>query len=146
MRSNYFLIHLSQSFSLFFLISNLSGPLFSNTAVDEYQKRLWQLERRDVLALEELDYDGSYKNFVGVQSFRKHLFEAAHKAFQDDIPLVLRTLRKRREKLESKRAEIDQKMERLGGKSLRAVANTYVVEFLQIVEQLISGTSEGVLD
>jgi hypothetical protein len=111
--------------------------------VNDYRRVVWQLQARDLQLLESLSFDRSFAPRVGLHSLRKFLVDKTWRSFQGDVPVILRTLRNRRTLLSGKIADIRSRIEELNPARLRAVANSYVVELLQVIDLLVTGSSEG---
>ncbi len=127
-----------------FLVTPVAEPLATkNSEPADYRRTVWQLQTRDLRLLESLSFDRSFAARIGVHALRKFCVETAWKAFQADVPVILRTLRSRRTLLSGKIADIRARVDDLNPARLRSVANSYVVEFLQVIDQLITGSSEG---
>lgn len=112
-------------------------------SVTDYRKVVWQLQARDVALLESLTYDRTFVTKVGLHKLRKALVDGIWKAFQGDVPAILRTLRAQKATMTTKLDRVRQRMDGLQPDKLRSLANTYVVEFLQVIDRLITGSSEG---
>jgi hypothetical protein len=123
------------------MLSNKVRSKFSDS--DKFQEKLYQAYRRDMRALEQLQYDRGYEGTIGVLQLRQHLLNIAWKKFQDDIPQVLKRLRANREETEGKLRQIQQQLEGLTSSKLRSLASDYVVQFLHCIDKLLLGTSEG---
>lgn len=127
-----------------YLVTSVSEPLASKfSEITDFRRVVWQIQQRDVLQLESLSYDRSYGPRVGLHALRKFCIDAAWKSFQNDVPVILRTLRVRKTSLSTKLVDIRNKVSDLNATKLRSVANSYVAEFLQVIDQLITGSSEG---
>ena len=127
-----------------FLVTPVAEALASKASEPaDYRKVVWQLQTRDLHLLEALSFDRTYAGRIGIHALRKFLVDSTWKAFQADVPVILRTLRSRRTLLTGKIADLRARIEDLTPARLRALANSYVVEFLQVIDQLITGSSEG---
>lgn len=106
--------------------------------------------------LEQLQYDkryGSksvvflfpnrYERNIGVHALRRYLLNLAWRSYQEAIPRILKHLRSKKQVTEQRLKEVQQQLSGLDSSKLRSLASNYVINFLQIVEQLIEGTSEG---
>ena len=71
------------------------------------------------------------------------MFNLAWKSYQESIPRILKHLRLKKLETEKRIKDLNQQLEGLDSSKLRSVASNYVVNFLQIIERLIAGTSEG---
>lgn len=111
--------------------------------MSDYRRVVWQLQTRDLHLLESLSFDRSFAGRVGVHSLRAWLADKTWRAFQAAVPVILRTLRARRAALASQIAALRARVDELQPARLRAVANSYVVELLQIIDLLVTGSSEG---
>lgn len=85
----------------------------------------------------------SYENNVGVLALRRYLLNLTWKSYQDSIPRILKQLRAKKVETDKAIGEAEKELKSLDSSRLRSIASNYVVNFLQIVERLISGTSEG---
>lgn len=93
--------------------------------------------------LDSNGYDRTFAPRVGLHALRKACVDGAWKTFQEDVPVILRTLRARKTALNAQSSELRTRLEGLRPDRLRALANTYVVELLQVIDSLIVGSSEG---
>jgi len=93
--------------------------------------------------LEQLQFDKRYEGNIGVFSLRRYLLNLTWKNYQESIPRILKQLRAKRVETEKQITEAEQELKSFDSSKLRAIASNYVVNFLQIVERLIAGTSEG---
>eukprot|EP00026_Physarum_polycephalum_P007579 Phypoly_transcript_07642.p1 GENE.Phypoly_transcript_07642~~Phypoly_transcript_07642.p1 ORF type:complete len:510 (+),score=138.30 Phypoly_transcript_07642:54-1532(+) len=110
---------------------------------EKLQEKIWQAYRRDMNMLEQLQYDKRYERTIGVHALRKWLLNQVWRNYQEAIPRILKHLRARKQNSERRLEEIQTQITGLDSLNLRSVASNYVVNFLQIVEQLLLGTSEG---
>eukprot|EP01112_Ceratiomyxa_fruticulosa_P007636 TRINITY_DN1984_c0_g3_i2.p1 TRINITY_DN1984_c0_g3~~TRINITY_DN1984_c0_g3_i2.p1 ORF type:complete len:781 (-),score=209.36 TRINITY_DN1984_c0_g3_i2:158-2500(-) len=110
---------------------------------DKYQEKLWQAYRRDMVLLEQLQYDKRYARTLGIHALRKYLLNLVWRSYQECIPRVLKHLRARRTITEQSLKEVESQLQSLDSSKLRAIASGYAVGFLQVIEQLLEGTSEG---
>jgi hypothetical protein len=110
---------------------------------EAYQEKVWQAYRRDMNSLEQLQYDKRWERNIGIHSLRRHLFSRTWKLYQEGVPEILKCLRTRKSNTERSLDAVKKQLESLNGSKLRAIANNYVTEFLQLVERLLAGTSEG---
>jgi hypothetical protein len=110
---------------------------------DKYQQKIWQSFKRDVNGLEQLQFDKRYESNVGVLQFRRYVLGLAWKNYQESIPKILKQLRSKKIDTEKTIQEAERDLKSLDSSKLRSIASQYVVNFLQIVERLIAGTSEG---
>eukprot|EP01116_Phalansterium_solitarium_P012696 TRINITY_DN2920_c0_g3_i1.p1 TRINITY_DN2920_c0_g3~~TRINITY_DN2920_c0_g3_i1.p1 ORF type:complete len:831 (+),score=329.51 TRINITY_DN2920_c0_g3_i1:129-2621(+) len=110
---------------------------------DKFQKKIYQAYRRDINGLELLRFDKKYDSFIGVHAFRRFLLSTAWRSYQESVPRVLKQLRFKRSQHETRVQELEEQLKGLDSSKLRSIASNYVVNFLQVVERLISGTSEG---
>ena len=74
---------------------------------------------------------------------RKHIFNLTWKSYQESIPRILKHLRAKKVEAEKKIKEVETQLNGLDSSKLRSIASNYVVNFLQVIERLIAGTSEG---
>ncbi|EGG22757.1 dynamin like protein [Cavenderia fasciculata] len=108
-----------------------------------FQEKLTQAFRRDMHSLEQFQYDKRYERTIGVHPFRRYMLNIVWKSYQDAIPRILKHLRSRCQNAQLTLNELQKQSLSLDSTKLRAVASNYTVTFLQIVEKLLSGTSEG---
>jgi len=127
------------------LPSKLLRAKFSDSSLPPkaLQEKFLQYERRDVTALEQLQYDKENEQCIGVLALRNFLYEKAWKTYQKMVPRVLNQLRTRQHNAEMNLKRVQREAASLDCAKLRQIASRYVVNFLQIVERLIAGTSEG---
>jgi hypothetical protein len=74
---------------------------------------------------------------------RQYLLNLAWKRYQDDIPQILKRLRANKAENELRLRKVQAQLEGLNSVKLRSIASDYVVNFLQAVDKLLAGTSEG---
>eukprot|EP01118_Nematostelium_gracile_P015485 TRINITY_DN6219_c0_g1_i1.p1 TRINITY_DN6219_c0_g1~~TRINITY_DN6219_c0_g1_i1.p1 ORF type:complete len:824 (-),score=312.45 TRINITY_DN6219_c0_g1_i1:78-2549(-) len=110
---------------------------------DQYRKKIFQAYRRDINGLEALQFDKRYESNIGVQALRKYILNLTWKSYQESIPRILKQLRARKVASKNKMEEVEKQLQSLDASKLRSIASNYVVNLLQIMERLISGTSEG---
>ena len=115
--------------------------MFNGT--EEFRKRVWQSQKRDLQVLEMLQFDRSYENSVGLHPLRKFVIKNAWKRFQDDVPVILDNLRDQMSHARRTSEDLENKLNSFSSSHLRGLANTFVLEFLQIIDSLIAGNSEG---
>ncbi|EFA84098.1 dynamin like protein [Heterostelium album PN500] len=108
-----------------------------------FQEKLTQAYKRDMNALEQLQYDKRYERNIGVHPFRRYILNITWKYHQDAVPRILKHLRSKRQSAESSLSDLQKQSASLDSTMLRAVASNYTVTFLQITEKLLAGTSEG---
>jgi hypothetical protein len=72
-----------------------------------------------------------------VHALRKWLLNQVWRNYQEAIPRILKHLRARKQNTERRLEEIQTQITGLDSLNLRSVASNYVVNFLQIVEQLL---------
>ncbi len=111
--------------------------------VDKFRDRVYQAFVRDRDFMDSLQYDKRFAKDVGLQNLNKFIQEMCWKRFQEAIPQILKQLRQTKRDSLSKLQRVQQMMQQLNSVKLRTIATNYVVQFLQIVEKLIAGTSEG---
>jgi hypothetical protein len=110
---------------------------------DKFQEKIFQSFKRDLNGLEQLQFDKRYEHNIGSLALRRYLLNQTWKSYQDAIPKILKQLRARKVETEKSIAETEKELKSLDSSKLRSVASNYVVNFLQVVERLIAGTSEG---
>ncbi|EGC34991.1 hypothetical protein DICPUDRAFT_34090 [Dictyostelium purpureum] len=110
---------------------------------NRFQEKIYQAHKRDMHALEQLQYDKRYERSIGVQPLRKYILNIVWKSYQDTIPRILKHLRAKRQNAEATLNELQKQYSSLDATKLRSIASNYTVTFLQITEKLLSGTSEG---
>jgi len=110
---------------------------------EKYQEKIYQSYKRDMQTLEQLQYDKRYESYIGIHNLRKYVLNVAWKSYQESIPRILKHLRAKKVETEKQIKQLNAQLDSLDSSKLRSLASNYVVNFLQIVEKLISGTSEG---
>jgi Dynamin family len=113
------------------------------TDVRPFQEKLWQYVQRDLDDLEKLSYNKTFVDRVGIVALRKHLLHLTWYRYKALIPKILAQLRAKRAQTKRDIDKVSSELEGLDSSRLRALASKYAVDFLQIIEQLLSGTSEG---
>jgi predicted nucleic acid-binding protein len=110
---------------------------------DSFKQKIFQTYKRDLTLLEQLQYDKRYDGNLGIYAFRRYLLNLTWKTYQEAIPRILKQLRAKKVETERKIKEVEKQLSSLDSAKLRALSTNYVVSFLQTIEKLISGTSEG---
>jgi len=110
---------------------------------DKFQEKIFQSYKRDLNGLEQLQFDKRYENNIGTLNLRKYLLNLTWKSYQESIPRILKHLRAKKSETEYAIIETEKEFNSLDSTKLRSLASNYVVNFLQIIERLIAGTSEG---
>ena len=110
---------------------------------DAYRVKVAQAAARDVNTLEQLQFDKRHEGSVGVGPLRKHLLALAWKSYQDAVPAVLKELRVQKSNFASESAALEAELKALDSSKLRSLASNHVVDFLQVLDSLITGTSVG---
>jgi len=113
------------------------------TGKDAYREKICQAYRRDLNLLELLQFDKSFEPCIGSHHLRRHLMHHAWKSYKVRIPKILRKLLTKKQATQAKLTHLHSQLASLDSQRLRGIASTYVVEFLQTIERLIAGTSEG---
>lgn len=113
------------------------------TTAEAYQEKVWQASRRDMNNLETLQYDKRYERNIGIHALRKYLLNRIWKSYQEGVPEILKCLRVRKQVTQRNLQSLTSQGQTLDALKLRQIANNYCVEFLQTIERLIAGTSEG---
>ena len=102
-----------------------------------------QMSDADMRALEELQYDRRFLNQFGVRSVRAFLVQLIWRRYQESIPMVLKTLQQSKQLAHSELSRVSNLIANLEPYKLRAAASNYVMQFLQMIEKVISGTLAG---
>eukprot|EP01114_Cavostelium_apophysatum_P002313 TRINITY_DN1204_c0_g1_i2.p1 TRINITY_DN1204_c0_g1~~TRINITY_DN1204_c0_g1_i2.p1 ORF type:complete len:686 (-),score=244.80 TRINITY_DN1204_c0_g1_i2:48-2105(-) len=110
---------------------------------ETYKPRLDDLVKQDMTSLEQLQYDRRYAGSIGVVALKKHLMELTYNKYQANIPELLKKLRVMKKKSEESLSHIQQQFKATDNNRLRGAAAKYVMQFLQCIEKLLSGTLEG---
>jgi len=110
---------------------------------DKFQQKIFQAFRRDMNSLEQLQFDKRYESNIGIHSFRRFILNHTWKNYQESIPRILKQLRAKKVTTQRKISELEKQLQSLDASKLRSIASNYVVNFLQVIERLIAGTSEG---
>jgi len=108
-----------------------------------YLEQLNYIQQEDLRSLEGLQYDTRFRRKIGISSMKKFLLELIWKRYQETIPEILKRLRDLKSQTEDSLKNIQQKYSLLENYKLRATASNYVMNFLQDLEKLITGTLEG---
>jgi arginine repressor len=90
-----------------------------------------------------IQYSSRYDANIGIHALRRHVLNLTWKSYQESIPRILKHLRAKKIDAEKRIKEVDSQLNSLDSSKLRSIASNYVVNFLQVVERLIAGTSEG---
>eukprot|EP01097_Dermamoeba_algensis_P005159 TRINITY_DN3281_c0_g1_i1.p1 TRINITY_DN3281_c0_g1~~TRINITY_DN3281_c0_g1_i1.p1 ORF type:complete len:799 (-),score=234.08 TRINITY_DN3281_c0_g1_i1:117-2513(-) len=113
------------------------------TDSDKWAEKVWQVQKRDFFAIEALSFDKRLESYIGVFNLRHYLINLAWKSYQDGVPRILHTIRAKKEETDNQHQKIQDQLNSLECPRLRAIASVFVTEFLQLIERLIEGTSEG---
>lgn len=113
------------------------------TTTDAYQEKVWQAFRRDMINLETLQFDKRYERNIGIHALRKYLLNRIWKSYQEGVPEILKCLRTRKQVTQRSLDLLTSQSTTLDSLKLRQIANNYCVEFLQTIDRLIAGTTEG---
>jgi len=140
---NKFLSQTLPDVKTFFVTLPTGGVRDKFSESDKFQNKIYQAYRRDINALEQLQFDKRYESFIGVHALRKYVLNLTWKSYQESIPRILKQFRAKKVESERKIKEVEHQQQSLDNHKLRSIASNYVVNFLQVVEKLISGTSEG---
>lgn len=108
-----------------------------------FRERVFQAYQRDRKLLDSLQFDKRYADSIGVHNLRRVVQQLSWKSYQNHIPQVLKRLRALKRETGVKLDKLRHLLQSLDSSKLRTTATTYVVHFLQIIEKLIAGTSEG---
>src|SRR5688500_7069449 len=84
-----------------------------------------------------------YANAIGVVALRRYILELTFNRYQSNIPELLKKLRALKKKSEESLVQIQNQAKQFDHNRLRGAAAKYVMQFLQNVEKLLSGTLEG---
>lgn len=84
-----------------------------------------------------------YEASIGVLKLRQYILNLTWKKYQDDIPQILKRLRANKAETEHRLQKVQAQLGGLNAVKLRSIASDYVVDFLQLVDRLLAGTSEG---
>jgi len=127
----------------FFVSLPTGGVREKYSESDKFQNKIYQAFRRDINALEQLQFDKRYESYIGIHALRKYVLNLTWKSYQESIPRILKQFRAKKIESERKIKEVEHQQQSLDNHKLRSIASNYVVNFLQVIEKLISGTSEG---
>jgi len=127
----------------FFTTLPIEGVRAKFNEPEKFQNKIYQAFRRDISSLEQLQFDKRYEGHIGIHALRKYVLNLAWKSYQESIPKILKHFRAKKVQTERKIKEIENQQATLDNSKLRSIASNHVVNFLQVVEKLIAGTSEG---
>lgn len=113
------------------------------TTDETYQEKVWQAYKRDMNHLEQLQYDKRFERNVGIHSLRKFLLNKIWRSYQDRVPEILKCIRAKKTETEATLKSLKAQSDELNTSKLREIANGYCMDFLQGIDKLIAGTSEG---
>ena len=94
-------------------------------------------------ALEQHQYDRRFESNIGVIQLRQYVLNLTWKKYQDDVPQILKRLRSNKTETEKALRKVQDQLKSLNSVKLRSIASDYVVNFLQVIDRLLAGTSEG---
>lgn len=114
------------------------------TTSESFQKVVYQAFRRDVNNLEQLQYDKRFDRNIGIFALRNFLNNLIWKQYQEGIPEVLKCMKVKKQETEKFLQAVKNQQQELVASKFREISSNYSVEFLQTIERLIVGTSEGI--
>jgi len=127
----------------FFVSLPTAADRAKNSTKETYKKRLDELVNQDMTTLEQLQYDRRYAGSIGVIALKKHILELTFSKYQANVPELLKRLRVMKKKSDESLNHIQAQIKATDNNKLRGAAAKYVMQFLQNVEKLLSGTLEG---
>ncbi|PRP78525.1 hypothetical protein PROFUN_13582 [Planoprotostelium fungivorum] len=127
----------------FFVSSPSEAVKATAKDIDSYQKKVYQYGRRDLNTLESLSYDKRHESQIGIHAVRHYVLDYAWRFYEESIPRVLKQLRVKKAETTKQTRQLQAQLAALDTSKLRSLASNYVITFLQTVERLIEGTSEG---
>ncbi|XP_049850363.1 dynamin-like protein A [Schistocerca gregaria] len=127
-----------------FFLTLLNSKLYRSLTDEDYLLMLRKIHGRDMNDLDILQFDYRFKSNIGIQALANHVRNLIWNSFRDIIPELLHALKTQKEDIQQQIADFQVQMSMLNVKELRQVANKYSFDFLQAVDQLIVGTSEGI--
>mmetsp|Transcript_22683 Transcript_22683/g.38501 ORF Transcript_22683/g.38501 Transcript_22683/m.38501 type:complete len:677 (+) Transcript_22683:47-2077(+) len=101
------------------------------------------LHRADMELLEQMQYDLRFEQQIGAGGVRKKLIDHTFRKYQEFVPAVLKTLRSYRADSIQSHRKTESQIRSMDSFKLRSVANNYVMNFLRSIEDLCTGTLEG---
>lgn len=119
--------------------SNNTSSSFSHS----FELKLYQSYKRDLNALEKLQFNTAYQTSIGLHAIRKYIYDSSWSHYQNSIPQLLQQIRLEKTNTDNEMKIIKRQISQLGCLKARVIGNDYVTEFLQILQDLLSGTSEG---
>eukprot|EP01105_Mastigella_eilhardi_P005414 TRINITY_DN17136_c0_g1_i1.p1 TRINITY_DN17136_c0_g1~~TRINITY_DN17136_c0_g1_i1.p1 ORF type:complete len:739 (-),score=270.97 TRINITY_DN17136_c0_g1_i1:108-2324(-) len=128
---------------MFFVSLHSAGIRDAVKDVATFGEKISQSYRRDLLVLEQLQYDKKYLKNIGVPAFTKQLLQQLLRQYQDNVPVVLKLLRQRKVDTAKAKEQLQADRDALDPKRLRSVSSSYVVDFLNVIGRLLAGTAEG---
>ena len=131
------------SVKTYFLSMPSSAIREQNLSADSFKRKIYQAYLRDMLSLESLQYDKRNESFIGPQNLRKFLLNDTWRQYQGSVPKILKELRVLKKENVEQIKQLEKQLNGLDTSRLRVISSAYVVDFLQTVERLISGTTEG---
>lgn len=114
------------------------------TTPESFQRVIYQAFRRDINNLEQLQYDKRFDRNIGIFALRNFLNNRIWKLYQEGIPEVLKCIKSKKQETERMIQELKRQQQELDLSKFREISSNYSVEFLQTIERLIVGTSEGI--
>eukprot|EP01114_Cavostelium_apophysatum_P012433 TRINITY_DN277_c0_g1_i1.p1 TRINITY_DN277_c0_g1~~TRINITY_DN277_c0_g1_i1.p1 ORF type:complete len:856 (+),score=372.25 TRINITY_DN277_c0_g1_i1:231-2798(+) len=140
---NKFLSQTLPDVKTFFVTLPTEGVRAQSSDPEKFKQRIYQAYRRDMNALEQLQFDKRYESYIGLHALRKWVLNNTWKNYQESIPRILKQLRAKKVETEKKIKDLESQLGSLDTSKLRSIGSNYVVNFLQVIERLIAGTSEG---
>jgi len=126
-----------------FYASLLNGKERDTVAALDLRNMTNQQHDADMKQLESLQYDKRYSKQIGIPSFRAFLADTTWKKYQEGIPEIHKKIKENKVTLDEDLRRIQYELMSLESHKLRATSSNYVMNFLQNVEKLITGTLEG---
>ncbi|GAM24603.1 hypothetical protein SAMD00019534_077780 [Acytostelium subglobosum LB1] len=111
--------------------------------VSTLQKKVFQLHQRDVNTMEQLQFDQTYIQRIGMLAFRSHFINLIWKYYQSSVPSILKDIQQCIQNTTGLVQTLQDKHSRMDISSLRKEATNSTATLLQTIERLLTGTSEG---
>ncbi|KAH3745347.1 dynamin family protein [Pelomyxa schiedti] len=109
----------------------------------DFTLKLAKCSHRDLLILEQKQFDKRFEKTIGIPAFLTFLLEHTTRTYKNAIPTILKRLRQENINNSKKMAKLMEEEKCLAVESLRSSAVHYVVQFVKTIESLLEGTAEG---
>ena len=116
-----------------------------NTNDNDIKILLCKANVKDNELLQTLKFDvRRNENMIGIQAIRSHVLEYIWKTYKENIPEIRKTLTNNKKYNVEHLTKIKELYTGLDINKLRSLISNYVADWLQVIVQLIDGSTEGI--